>query len=142
MIKPKIKIVCISKTNSKLAFVKLLKEFADLGLKDSKDLVDQLNEYNDSVEFDYESNVEHLYDKLSTFRRELEHIGMYLVTCLGAEMEREHKLLSIGIGERQEYVDFLNGYMKVFKNFDDVLKLALSYLSDDELVDVVSKLEK
>ena len=52
------------------------------------------------------------------------------------------KLLSLGLGQRDECINFLSVYMKMFRNFDDVLKLTLSYLSDEELADVISKLEK
>ena len=133
-----------SKTSTKLALVRLVKEFAEIGLKDSKDIVDRLENYNDTVEFDYVGKIIELSEKLSSFRRELDYLpnAKYIVTCLGIEMEREQKLLSLGFGQRDECIDFLSDYMKMFRNFDDVLKLTLSYLSDEELADVISKLEK
>ncbi len=144
MIYPKVKIICITKTSTKLALVRLVKEFAEIGLKDSKDIVDRLENYNDTVEFDYVGKIIELSEKLSSFRRELDYLpnAKYIVTCLGIEMEREQKLLSLGLGQRDECINFLSDYMKMFRNFDDVLKLTLSYLSDEELADVISKLEK
>jgi hypothetical protein len=144
MINPKVKIICITKTSSKLALVKLVKEFAEIGLKDSKDIVDRLENYNDTVEFEYEGKINNLTERLSSFRRELDYLpnAKYIVTCLGVEMEREQKLLSLGLGQRDECVAFLSDYMKMFRNFDDVLKLTFSYLTDEELADVISKLEK
>ena len=114
------------------------------GLKDSKDIVDRLENYNDTVEFDYVGKIIELSEKLSSFRRELDYLpnAKYIVTCLGIEMKREQKLLSLGLGQRDECINFLSDYMKMFRNFDDVLKLTLSYLSDEELADVISKLEK
>ena len=144
MIYPKVKIICITKTSTKLALVRLVKEFAEIGLKDSKDIVDRLENYNDTVEFDYVGKIIELSEKLSSFRRELDYLpnAKYIVTCLGIEMEREQKLLSLGLGQRDGCINFLSDYFKLFSVFDDVFKLILSYLLDDEVSDVTTKLEK
>ena len=49
----KIRMKCVEKTPSKLAFVKLIKEVSGLGLKDSKDIADTFDyDINKTVEFE------------------------------------------------------------------------------------------
>ena len=49
----KIRMKCVQKTPSKLAFVKLIKQVSGLGLKESKDIVDTFDyDINKTVEFE------------------------------------------------------------------------------------------
>src|ERR1035437_5377555 len=97
MLGNKIRIIQHKQELHRLAFVKYLKEITNLGLKDAKDLADQLHVqtnglWNNSIEVNYYPKV------LDEFKHNLKGCtGEYTVVNT-QEWDREIKLLSIGLG--------------------------------------------
>ena len=136
--KMKIRITCLKQPANKLEFVKLIKEFKEDGLKDAKEVMDELL-FRNSVEFEYDGCV----SKIEPFRKAINVMnggGEFLVNN-GAEFERHRKLLSMGLGEEEECIDFIANYFHMFKNNNDGLRSILSYLSKENLTEVIGKLE-
>ncbi len=132
----KIRIICNSKTKSSLAFVKALKEFSGYGLKEAKDCADSLHA-NGEVNFDYHGSS----SDISQFRKFINELpdGSYIVNG-GVEVERERKLLSMGLGTQNEYIDFLSGVNATVDTIE-VLRLALSYLPNETLAEIVGLID-
>ena len=130
------------KTNclNKLMFVKILKNHTGYGLKDSKEICDRLHElpYR-PVEFLLDTPVDinpNEYAKL--FREELSEIGLEFNMSGGTDFERNRKLLMLGLGDKEDYVSFLEEAMI---NQKELLNLALNKLSKDDLKEVFDNIK-
>lgn len=137
----KIRMNCVQKTPSKLAFVKLIKQVSGLGLKESKDIADTFDyDINKTVEFEIPRDI-----SIDQFRKDLKEIGgQYLVRKEkngGIEFEREYKLLTLGLGEQEDYVDFISENLNYFTNQEDTIKFILSKLTKEDLIELVNKLD-
>lgn len=140
----KIKIRLRSNCTSKLAFVKLIKDTTGLGLKESKDIADRacdnyLNQYpTTEIEF---PNVE----SLQKFRSEIRNVGFARETPIvgiSLEDERELKILQIGLGERNDYINFISqNILTGFCNSEELINFALQKLNNDDLVEILNKIE-
>jgi hypothetical protein len=133
----KIRLKCVEKTPSKLAFVKLLKEVTGYGLKESKDIADTFDyDINRVVEFKI------LRDKsIDQFRKDLREIGGQYLVNGGVEFDREYKLLTLGLGEQEDYVDFISQNLNYFTNQQEAIKLILTKLSKEDLIEITNKLD-
>ena len=133
----KIRMKCVQKTTSKLALVKLIKEVSGLGLKDSKDIVDSFDyDINKIVEFEISKD-----RSIEKFREELKDIGGEYLVNGGLEFEREYKLLTLGLGEQEDYVDFISENLNYFTNQEDTIKFILSKLTKEDLIELTKKLD-
>ena len=133
----KIRMKCIQKTTSKLAFVKLIKEVSGLGLKDSKDIVDSFDyDINKIVEFEISKD-----RSIEKFREDLKDVGGEYLVNGGLEFEREYKLLTLGLGEQEDYVDFISENLNYFTNQEDTIKFILSKLTKEDLIELTKKLD-
>ena len=133
----KIRMKCVQKTPSKLAFVKLIKEVSGLGLKESKDIVDTFDyDINKIVEFEISKD-----RSIEKFREELKDIGGEYLVNGGLEFEREYKLLTLGLGEQEDYVDFISENLNYFTNQEDTIKFILSKLTKEDLIELTKKLD-
>jgi hypothetical protein len=133
----KIRMKCVQKTQSKLAFVKLIKEVSGLGLRDSKDIVDSFDyDINKIVEFEISKD-----RSIEKFREELKDIGGEYLVNGGLEFEREYKLLTLGLGEQEDYVDFISENLNYFTNQEDTIKFILSKLTKEDLIELTKKLD-
>ncbi len=121
-------------------FVKILKNHTGLGLKDSKEICDRLHELPyQPVEFLLDPPVDinpNEYAKL--FREELSEIGLEFNMSGGTDFERNRKLLVLGLGEKEDYVSFLEEAMI---NQKELLNLALNKLSKDDLKEVFDNIK-
>ncbi len=129
--KRKVRISCIEGTRSKLALVKMIKEFSNLGLKDSKDIVDRIH-YTLSIPVEFE-----LSENKTTLDliNELKNIdGKFLVNG-GTQWQRAKKMLDLGIGTEEEYSEFISEYI-VNNMYDDPTK------SIEFLKSIFSKFDK
>lgn len=138
----KIKIKLRSNCTSKLAFVKLVKDTTGLGLKESKDIADRTF-YNyqypiTEIEFPNE-------ESLQKFRSEIVNIGFAQETPIigiSLEDERELKVLQIGLGEREDYINFISqNILTGFCNSEELINFALQKLNNDDLVEILNKIE-
>jgi hypothetical protein len=134
----KIRMKCIQKTTSKLAFVKLIKQVSGLGLKESKDIADTFDydDINKIVEFEIPREI-----SIEQFRKDLNDVGGQYLVNGGVEFEREYKLLTLGLGEQEDYVDFISENLNYFTNQEDTIKFILSKLSKEDLIEITKKLD-
>ena len=133
----KIRMKCVEKTPSKLAFVKLIKEVSGLGLKESKDIADTFDyDINRPVEFEISRD-----KSIDQFRKDLKEIGGQYLVNGGLEFEREYKLLTLGLGEQEDYVDFISENLNYFTNQEDTIKFILSKLTKEDLIELTKKLD-
>ncbi len=140
----KIKIRLRSNCTSKLAFVKLIKDTTGLGLKESKDIADRacdnyLNQYP-TTEIEFPSA-----ESLQKFRSEIGNVGFAQETPIvgiSLEDERELKILQIGLGERNDYINFISqNILTGFCNSEELINFALQKLNNDDLVEILNKIE-
>jgi hypothetical protein len=133
----KIRMKCVEKTPSKLAFVKLIKQVSGLGLKESKDIADTFDyDINKTVEFEIPRDI-----SIDQFRKDLKEIGGQYLVNGGLEFEREYKLLTLGLGEQEDYVDFISENLNYFTNQEDTIKFILSKLTKEDLIELTKKLD-
>lgn len=133
----KIRMRCVEKTPSKLAFVKLIKEVSGLGLKESKDIADTFDyDINKVAEFEIP-----ISKSIEQFRKDLVDIGGQYLVNNGIEFDREYKLLTLGLGEQEDYVDFISDNLNYFTNQDEAVKFILTKLSKEDLIELVNKLD-
>lgn len=133
----KIRMKCVQKTPSKLAFVKLIKQVSGLGLKESKDIADTFDyDINKTVEFEIPRDI-----SIDQFRKDLKEIGGQYLVNGGLEFEREYKLLTLGLGEQEDYVDFISENLNYFTNQEDTIKFILSKLTKEDLIELTKKLD-
>jgi hypothetical protein len=133
----KIRMKCVQKTPSKLAFVKLIKQVSGLGLKESKDIADTFDyDINKCIEFEIPREI-----SIEQFRKDLNDVGGQYIVNGGLEFEREYKLLTLGLGEQEDYVDFISENLNYFTNQDDTIKFILSKLTKEDLIELTKKLD-
>jgi len=121
---------------TKLMFVKILKEYTELGLKDTKDICDRLHEMPyKPIEIDIkDSDVDRL-------RQDLLNIDLNFIMNGDRRFERERKLLTLGLGEKEDYVSFFVECGDLFDNQKEILNLALNRLSMEDLKEIFGKIK-
>jgi hypothetical protein len=70
--------------------------------------------------------------------------GRFSVTG-GTQWQRNIKILSLGIADESEYIDFTNEFLIDNRNLEvseNILRFALSKLSKDELQEVFTEINK
>jgi hypothetical protein len=138
--------VKLLKCDYKLSFIRLIKVCTGLGLRDSKDIADELfnspglykeitlleNEVVDGVHYNYYKD----------FIEEIHKLGEFEVIG-GLSWERNLKMLVLGIGDLDEYTSFLSEYMS-FNNSEDnkiILEKIISKLKKEDLIEIVEKIK-
>ena len=153
----KVKIQVLSKTVNKFQFAKLIKECTGLGLKESKDIVDKLEEnLGTTVEIEV---LNEIHEPIGTSRGPsglscLEHLtqvlnGTSTVISLGGTYKinggkqflREYKLLSLGIGSKEDYNNFILEYINNNTDTQELLLSILDKVSKEDLKEVFNKIE-
>lgn len=127
-------------STSKLQLVKLIKECSELGLKESKDICDRLHSYPDTVQT-FEARQDNTgINYAKKFREEIKNCGGEFIVIGGAELMREFKMLELGIGDNQDYADFIVDYYENgFEDQTDFLKFVVSKLKREELISIFEK---
>jgi hypothetical protein len=133
----KVNIMLRKNCPTKLAFVKILKEYTELGLKDTKDICDRLHEmpYR-PVEIDIKDS-----DAANRLRQDLLNIDLNFIMDGDRRFERERKLLTLGLGEKEDYVSFFVECGDLFDNQKEILNLALNKLSIEDLNEIFGKIK-
>ena len=131
----KIRIKMLEPSNSKLHLVKTLKDLSDLGLRDAKNIVDDLHNGLTTQVFLKKR------EDVNTLKKSFNEWGKFTITG-GVEHERNIQLLSLELGENQEYVDEISD--RIFFQLDDetsqlLLNFALSKLSRKQLIEVFNE---
>ena len=136
----KVKLQIKKNCQTKLMLVKILKNHTGLGLKDSKDICDILHElpYR-PVEFLLDTPVDiNPNDYAKSFREELSEMGLEFDMSGGTDFERNRKLLMLGLGDKEDYVSFLE---ENIINQRELLTLALNKLSKDDLKEIFDNIK-
>lgn len=136
-----IKVKLINDCNNKLRFVKNIKELCDLGLRDAKDIVDRICQ-KPYIPFEFEvpmgTTTKEAYDKL-TYELAPDNI---LEINGGTQWQREIKMLQLGVGERQDYLDFLKQHIQTnFGNSEEMLTFVLDKLTQEQLQETIDKIK-
>lgn len=135
-----IRIKLIRGASNKLVLVKLIKDCSGLGLKESKDICDRLHSYpGDAQSFEARQDDTGI-NYAKKFREEIKNCGGEFIVSGGKELMREFKILELGIGDHQDYTEFIIDYYE--NNFEDqkeFLKFVLSKLKREELVSIFEK---
>lgn len=147
----KVKIKVIHVDNWKhLQFVKIIKEHTGLGLKDAKDLSDDIKiiydrSYNKWVELDI------ITDSYS-LKKDISYQG-FRVEIIDQTEERNLKLMSIGLGDKSDLIESISKelsielYSKVknelSNDLDNIFKSYFEKLlidfSDEKLIEILNK---
>ena len=146
--KNKIRIQLIERCPNKLQFVKLIKDCTGLGLKDAKNVCDRLHDRPDLIEEitvldSIDENGITYSKKFINGMKELV-LGKFIVNG-GLQWDRNIKMLSLGIADEFEYIDFVNEFLIDNRNLEkseDILRFALSKLSKEELQEVFTEINK
>lgn len=133
----KIRVRLLEKCNSKLPFVKILKEYTGLGLKDAKDLMEDIENKintNEFVEFDIWTN-----ERLSLFKKDLESQDIKMHIIGGKEWTRELRLLSL-VGDKEDVLNFINDNSFLLDGDISlkILKLAFNKLSSEDIIEILN----
>lgn len=140
-----LRIKLLSKCENKLQVVKLIKDCSGLGLRDSKDIADLMF---DNIGLVREIKLLDPYlreGKLFTPSEEIKKIkefGDFQLTG-GLSWERDGKMLSIGIGETEDYVNFVSEYMTLNSIEENkiLLEFVFSKLKKEDLVKLINKIK-
>lgn len=138
----RIRVRLLEKCDRRLSFVKLLKNYGNIGLKEAKDLMEDIEDkFNKSpgeyVEFDIMSN-----EKLKSFKEDLISDDIKLHIIGGKEWTRELRLLSL-IGDKEDSLKFIEDNMLVSHNIlNKILKLAFDKLSNEDVIEIIDEISK
>ena len=146
--KNKIRIQLIERCPNKIQFVKLIKDCTGLGLKEAKNVCDRLHDRPDLIEEitvhdSIDENGITYSNKFINGMREVIQ-GKFIVTG-GIQWQRDIKMLSLGIADESEYIDFVNEFLIDNRNLEKsqtILRFALSKLSKEELREVFNEINK
>lgn len=148
-----IKIKLIKPTSEKLKFVKLIKDCSGLGLKEAKDLCDNLHSFPhitqemeirdwDNIDYSTGEKTPATVDYRAKFLTEIKNIEGEFIINGGTQWERNVKILKIGIGDKTDYSDFIANYiLNKFDNSENLLTFVLNKLSKEELQDIFNKID-
>ena len=132
-----IKLKLIEKVESKLQLVKLIKDCSGLGLRESKDICDNLHA---GMTQTFEVRQDGIVNYANKFRKELNICGGKFQVSGGTEFQREFKMLDLGIGENEDYIEFITEYFENnFENQKEFLKFVLSKLDRHEIISVFER---
>ena len=135
----KVKIKLKGDCTNLLQFVKNIKELCDLGWKDSKAIVDKtsIRPYR-PVEIAIPSwvSVKEAHEKLNY------NLGDIIEVNGGTQWQREIKMLQLEVGEREDYINFISqNILTGFCNSEDLITFALQKLNNEELIEILNKIE-
>jgi hypothetical protein len=126
----------------------LIKDCTGLGLRDSKDVCDRLHDRPDLIEeitvidgVD-ENGITYSKKFINGMREVIQ--GKFNVTG-GIQWQRNLKMLSLGIADESDYIDFTNEFLIDNRNLEvsqTILRFALSKLSKEELQEVFNEINK
>ena len=122
-------------SNSKLQLVKSLKDLSGLGLRDSKNIIDELHYGRE------QTIILNSRDDARTLKKQFNDYGKFQING-GVDHDRNIQLLSLGLGETQEYIDEISD--RIFFQLDDensklMLNFALSKITQDNLIEILNE---
>lgn len=138
----RIRVRLLENCDRRLAFVKRLKEYGDIGLKEAKDLMEDIEDKfkrktGEYVEFDIMSN-----EKLKSFKDDLIRDNISLHIIGGLEWTRELRLLSL-VGDKEDSIRFIEDNVLISNNIlNKILKLAFDKLSNEDVIEIIDEISK
>ena len=143
-----VRIKLVNQCAGKLQFVKGIKLLCtNLGLKEAKDIVDNIcNQPFKYVEFEIPNNtsiydVKKVLDDLSWTSNDEMSFYNYEING-GVQWQREANMLKLGIGSREDYLDFIKQSIQTnFGNSEELITFVLNKLSDEQLKETLEKIE-
>jgi hypothetical protein len=135
-----LRIKLLEPTPNKLAFVKLIKYCSGLGLREAKDLCDELHKSPHLVQ-DMPLLPTDDVDYSKRFKSEIKNVGGKFLVNGGIQWERNIKMLKLGIGDESDYSEFIKDYiLNGLVDSENLLTLALSKLSENDIKEVFNKI--
>jgi hypothetical protein len=143
----KIRFKLLSRCDNKLAVVKLIKDCTGLGLKDSKDIADLM--FNNiglvreiELREPYLDKNGEIIRPFELFSTKIKEFGDFYVTG-GLSWERNFKMLSLGVGELEDYVNFVSEFMTLNNTEEnkEILEVLFTKLEKNDLVELVNKIK-
>jgi hypothetical protein len=133
----KVKLKLLKPIQTKLMFVKLVKDCTNLGLKDSKEICEILHE-SKKIEFDVVD-----FEKFKLGLKDMCQDGDIILNG-GTSYLRNMKILSIGVADKNDYIDFISEYFEEsnFDNSKNILILALQKLHEKDLIEIFEKIKE
>jgi hypothetical protein len=126
---------------SKLSFVKVIKYYTDLGLKDSKDLADKLfSDLETGINGFTHMKLKNSND-FKSFVNSVGDIGIKAYIVSGVQFDRDLKMLSIGIGEKEDYIGFISEHVKNTRDISDILDMVLSKMDKNQLNEIINEIK-
>lgn len=133
----KVKLKLNKSVSSKLQFVKIIKDYTELGLKESKNVVDTLHaDMSKSVEITI-SNDKNVEDFIGEMRL---HLKDEVSINGGIKFQRNHNLLSLGLGEKEDYIEHILEWSNI-QNDEDFFRKVLELLPKENLEKLVGEIK-
>ncbi len=142
----KLRFKLLSKCENKLQIVKLIKDCTVLGLRDSKDLADSMfNNIGLVREIELRSpylREGKIFNPYEEFTTKIKEFGDFYVTG-GLSWERDAKMLVLGVGNLEDYANFVSEYMTSNNTEENkmILESIFSKLNKEDLVEIVNKIK-
>ena len=140
-----ISIKLIYPSTTKLMLVKLIKDCSGLGLKDSKDICDELHSNPGKVvKMQVLPVSQDGTNYIKKFISELKDISGKFEVNGGTQWQRNYKMLAIGLGEKSEYVDFISEHISdniTLEESKDLIKFIIDKLTKEEVEEIFSKIK-
>ena len=144
--KRKIRMKLLSYCENKLQVVKLIKDCTDLGLRDSKHIADDMFNHIGLVK-EIELRDPYIregktFNSYEEFTKKIQDFGHFHVTG-GLSWERDSKMLAIGVGDVEDYANFVSEYMSYNSSDENrmILEVLFSKLEKEDLVELVNKIK-
>jgi hypothetical protein len=144
--KRRIRMKLLSECRNKLQVVKLIKDCTGLGLRESKDIADEMFNHIGLVkEIDLAKPYIRdgkTFNPYEEFIKNIKDFGHFHVTG-GLSWERDAKMLGIGVGDVEDYVNFVSEYMSYNNSGENkiILENLFSKLKKEDLVELVNKIK-
>jgi hypothetical protein len=144
--KRRIRMKLLSECKNKLQVVKLIKDCTGLGLRESKDIADVMFNHIGLVK-EIELREPYIkegktFNPYEEFAKNIQDFGHFHVTG-GLSWERDAKMLGIGVGDVEDYANFVSEYMS-YNNSDEnkmILEVLFSKLKKEDLVELVNQIK-
>jgi hypothetical protein len=142
----KLRFKLLSECENKLQVVKLIKDCTYLGLKDSKWLADEMFNHIGLVK-EIELREPYIKDSklinpFEEFTSNIKKFGDFRVTG-GLSWERDAKMLGIGVGDIEDYAQFVSEYMSYNTPEENkiILRSFFSKLNKEDLMGLVNEIK-
>jgi len=144
--KRRIRMKLLSECKNKIQVVKLIKDCTGLGLRESKDIADEMFNHIGLVK-EIELRDPYIkegktFNPYEEFTKNIKDFGHFHVTG-GLFWERDSKMLGIGVGDVEDYANFVSEYMS-YNDSDEnkmILEVLFSKLKKEDLVELVNKIK-